>query len=242
VTRPFIAVPGMRSPRITGLRRSGVVTADKVLDAIFRAGGEPYVLPPGGEMRQRLRHADGAVIPGGADLDPSTYGQWFRDDRTGDSDAVQDAYDIAFATVLLEMGLPFLAICRGMQVVNVALGGTLVQHLPESIVDHRDSMHRITLDPGCATATAMAGDAFDVSSYHHQGVDRLGTGLRVVGRAEDNCIEVVEHESAPMLAVQWHPEDDADTAPHQQALFDSIVADAELRRRRRLVEGHASSA
>jgi putative glutamine amidotransferase len=155
------------------------------------------------------------------------------DIRAEESDALQDASDIAFTTALLENGLPFLAICRGMQVVNVALGGTLVQHLAENPVAHRNSMHRVTLEPGCATATAIGGNAFEVSSYHHQALDRLGAGLRVVGRADDNCVEVVEHESVPMLAVQWHPEDDADTAPHQQALFGSIVADAELRRRQK---------
>jgi putative glutamine amidotransferase len=232
MTRPFIAVPAIRSPRITGLRRSGVVAADKVLESIFRAGGDPYLLPPGDTVEERLRYADGAVIPGGADLDPSTYGGQTRHELTEEGDRVQDAFDIAFARTLLAMGLPFLAICRGMQVVNVAVGGTLIQHLPESGVAHRESMHRITLEAGCATATVMGGTAFDVSSYHHQAIDRLGAGLRAVGRAEDDCIEVVEHQDAPMLAVQWHPEDDAETSGHQQALFDSIVAEADLRRRR----------
>jgi putative glutamine amidotransferase len=231
MTRPFIAVPAIRSAKIAGLRRSGVVAAEKILEAVFRAGGDPYLLPPGGAIRDRLGCADGAVIPGGADLDPASYGEPIRHQHTEVSDPVQDAYDIAFATALLDMGLPFLAICRGMQVVNVALGGTLIQHLPDSTVAHRQSMHRVTLQPGCATAAVMGGDEFDVSSYHHQAIDRLGTGLRVVGRADDDCIEVVEHLSAPMLAVQWHPEDYADTARHEQALFDAIVADAESHRR-----------
>jgi putative glutamine amidotransferase len=232
MTRPFIAVPAIRSPKISGLRRSGVVAADKILESIYRAGGDPYLLPPGDDIEERLRYADGAVIPGGADLDPSTYGSHNRHELTEESDPVQDAFDIAFARALLAMGLPFLAICRGMQIVNVALGGTLIQHLPETGVVHRESMHRVTLDAGCATATVMGSTGFDVSSYHHQAVGRLGEGLRVVGRAEDGCVEVVEHHDAPMLAVQWHPEDDADTAGHQQALFDSIVAEADLRRRR----------
>jgi putative glutamine amidotransferase len=230
VTRPFIAVPAIRSPRIAGLRRSGVVAADKICEAIFRAGGDPFLLPPGDAIHDRLRFTHGAVVPGGSDLDPASYGQT-RDEGTEDTDRVQDAYDIAFTTALLDLQVPFLAICRGMQVLNVALGGTLVQHLDETTVAHRQTMHRVTLDAGCATAIVMGGQTFEVSSYHHQAVDRLGHGLRVVGRADDGCIEVVEHRSAPVLAVQWHPEDDADVAPHEQRLFDSIVADADLRRR-----------
>ena len=230
MSRPFVAVPAIRSPRIAGLRRSGVVAADKICEAIFRAGGEPFLLPPGDAIGERVRYADGAVIPGGADLDPVTYGQ-DRHDRTEDTDTIQDAYDLAFVSALLDQRIPFLAICRGMQVLNVVLGGTLTQHLTETTVAHRNSIHQVSLAPGCATAVAMGGNHFDVSSYHHQAIDRLGRGLQAAGRARDGCIEVVEHGSAPVLAVQWHPEDDADTAPHQQGLFNSVVAAADLRRR-----------
>lgn len=224
-SRPFIAVPAIRSSKIAGLRLRGVVAAEKICDAVFRAGGEPYLLPPGDAVGERLRYAHGAVLPGGADLDPLSYGH-ARDSRTEDSDPVQDRYDLAFARALLGRRLPVLAICRGMQVLNVALGGTLTQHLIETTVAHRNAMHSVTLEPGCATAAAMGGNSFEVSSYHHQALDRLGDGLRVVGRADDGCVEVVEHRNAPVLAVQWHPEDDADTAAHQQGLFDSVVAAA----------------
>ncbi|MEE6163795.1 MULTISPECIES: gamma-glutamyl-gamma-aminobutyrate hydrolase family protein [unclassified Mycolicibacterium] len=230
MSRPFIAVPAIRSPKIAGLRRSGVVAADKICDAIFRAGGDPFLLPPGDLIGERLCYADGAVIPGGADLDPATYGQ-DRDERTESSDTVQDAYDLAFAAALLDLQIPFLAICRGMQVLNVALGGSLTQHLTETTVPHRNSMHQVNLTPGCATAVAMGGHQFEVSSYHHQAIDRLGAGLRVAGRAVDGCIEVIEHTNAPVLAVQWHPEDDAESAAHQQGLFNSVIAAARDRRR-----------
>jgi putative glutamine amidotransferase len=229
VTRPFIAVPAIRSTTIAGLRRSGVVAADKICEAIFRAGGDPFLLPPGDAVRDRLVHANGAVIPGGADVDPATYGQP-RGERTEETDAIQDAYDISFAGALLDLHVPFLAICRGMQILNVALGGTLVQHLSETTVAHRQGMHRVTLKAGSATAAAMGGHLFDVSSYHHQALDQLGDGLRVVGRADDGCIEAVEHANAPALAVQWHPEDDADIAGHEQGLFDFVVAAADRRR------------
>jgi putative glutamine amidotransferase len=94
-------------------------------------------------------------------------------------------------------------------------------------------MHQVWMEPGSAVAQAMGSRVVEVSSYHHQAVDRLGAGLRVVGRADDGCIEVLEHEHAPMLGVQWHPEDNADTAAHQQALFDATVERARLARARR---------
>ena len=237
--RPLIAVPGIRSASIAGLRRSGTVAADKILEAIFRAGGEPVIVPPGpGDIARRLTAFDGIVLPGGADLDPATYGAE-RDPRTEASDPVQDEFDLTTARAVIELELPFLAICRGMQVVNVALGGTLVQHLPDSHIWHRECMHQVWMESGSAVAQAMGGNVVEVSSYHHQAVDRLGAGLQVVGRAEDGCIEVLEHESAPMLGVQWHPEDDADTAPHQQALFDATVERARLAQARRDELGHA---
>lgn len=227
--RPFIAIPAIRSPRIGGLRRSGVATADRIVECVFRAGGEPFLLPPGDDAGGRLRYAHGAVVPGGADLDPWAYGQT-RHQRTAVSDPVQDAYDIAVVRALLECRLPFLAISRGMQVVNVALGGTLIQHLDDDgPVPHREGMHRVLLEPGCGTALAIGGRTVFVSSYHHQALDRIGTGLRVGGRADDGCVEVIEHNSAPLLAVQWHPEDYADLDPQQQALFDAVVEAAAYR-------------
>ena len=227
--RPFIAIPAIRSPKIAGLRRSGVVSADRITECVFRAGGEPFLLPPGDDVGRRLRYAHGAVVPGGPDVDPSSYGE-SRDPRTGESDPVQDAYDIAFVRTLLDDRMPFLAIARGMQVVNVALGGTLIQHLDEDGgVPHREGLHTVTLKPGCATARAMGRDSIEVSSYHHQAVGLIGSGLRVAGRAVDGCIEVIEHETAPMLAVQWHPEDNADVSAPQQALFDAMVHASERR-------------
>jgi putative glutamine amidotransferase len=116
-----------------------------------------------------------------------------------------------------------------MQVLNVALGGTLVQDLPRTAIDHRDSFHDVTLDPGCDVAKTMGAEVVSVSSYHHQALDRLGQGLRVVGTASDGCVEAVAHEHGRVLAVQWHPEDDAHEMPAQQALFDRLVRDARHR-------------
>jgi putative glutamine amidotransferase len=224
--RPLIAVTGMRSPMVTGLRRRGIVAAEKVLDAVYRAGGDPVVLAPLDRPDiPSLAAFAGLVVPGGADLDPSTYGG-VRTSATEPSDLLQDRFDLAVSKAAIAVGMPYLAICRGMQVLNVALGGSLVDHLPPSDVPHRDAFHDVTLEPGCAVALAMGTSRPSVSSYHHQGLDRLGDGLRVTGRTADGCPEAVEHRTSPVLAVQWHPEDDAETSAAEQGLFDAVVEQA----------------
>ncbi|WP_067812775.1 gamma-glutamyl-gamma-aminobutyrate hydrolase family protein [Actinomadura kijaniata] len=225
--RPLIAVAGLRSPRIEGLRFDGVVAAAAVLEAVHRAGGEPAILYHGrpGDLPGRLARFDGVVLPGGRDMNPRRYGARPHE-RTEPPDDVQDEADLAVVRAVLARGMPMLAICRGMQVLNVACGGTLVQHLPDTGVTHLGAFHEVTLDPGSRTARVLGADTVSVSSYHHQAVDEVGRGLRVVGRAPDGCVEALEHDLAPVLAVQWHPEDDAETTPYEQALFDAVVEDA----------------
>jgi putative glutamine amidotransferase len=223
VSAPLIAVAAMRSPSVLGLRRSGVVASERVLDAVRRAGGEPVILPPARSVWTPNRLSAtfaGLVLPGGADLDPALYGGGAPNTP---ADRLHDQADIAVVRAAIAAAVPVLAICRGMQVLNVALGGTLVADLPAGDVPHRDGFHPVDLDAGCLVARAMGTTRPVVSSYHHQAIDRLGAGLVVTGRAEDGVIEVVQHIYAPILAVQWHPEDDADVQPHEQALFDAVV-------------------
>jgi putative glutamine amidotransferase len=140
---------------------------------------------------------------------------------------------------VLETGLPTLAICRGSQVLNVALGGTLHAHLPDVVdgsVIHRDEPkalrgepapvpHEVVVESDSLVARIMGAERVNPMSWHHQAIDRLGAGLRVVARADDGTIEAVEHASHPWLAaVQWHPELTGDRDPTQQALFDALVA------------------
>ena len=229
MSRPLIAVPGMRSPRVAGLRRSGVVMAERIAECVYRAGGEPLVLHAGDPLQapHRLAAFDGIVLPGGRDLDPALYTDAPRHPRTDDPDPVQDAADLAFARAAVGLRLPALAICRGFQTLNVALGGTLVQHLVPGAIDHADNtLHEVTLAAGCWTAEVMGATRVAVSSYHHQALARVAADLLVVGRAPDGCVEAVEHVTAPVLAVQWHPEDNAHEAAEQQALFDALVAAA----------------
>lgn len=216
----------MRSPKIEGLRLNGVVAAAKILEAVYRAGGEPLTVyhgEPGG-LAARLARFDGIVVPGGGDLGPGRYGAE-PDPRTAPTDDAQDEADLAVVRAALAHRLPTLAICRGMQVLNVACGGTLVQHVPPGGVDHLGP-HGVKLEPDCRTARVLGADAVAVSSYHHQAVDVLGRGLRVVARAPDGIAEALEHDTARLLCVQWHPEDDAAETPYEQALFDAVVEDA----------------
>lgn len=227
-TRPLIAVPAMRSARIEGMRRDGLVASERIVESIFRAGGEPVVFYAGDchNIARRLTPFAGVLLPGGRDVDPRRYGADDLHALVETPDRAQDDADLAIAASAVAVGMPILAICRGLQVLNVALGGTLVQHLPPSSIDHRDSFHDVTLEPGCDVAVAMRAEVVSVSSYHHQALDRIAIGLRVVGTAEDGCPEVVAHDCGNVLAVQWHPEDNAHEEPKQQALFDRLVAKA----------------
>jgi putative glutamine amidotransferase len=225
--RPLIGVAAMRSGKVDGLRRTGYVASEKVVEAVYRAGGEPVILPPIARVRHDLSRYAGIVLPGGRDVTPRFYGQIAQAHPDhGPYDEVHDAVDLQIAADVVAAKIPALAICRGMQVLNIALGGTLLTELPHSSVNHANGFHPVALEPTCAVARAMGTASPSVSACHHQAVDALGRDLVVTGRALDGCIEAIEHRYAPILAVQWHPEDDASENPFEQALFDALVARA----------------
>ncbi|MFH8982817.1 gamma-glutamyl-gamma-aminobutyrate hydrolase family protein [Streptomyces varsoviensis] len=243
--RPLIALPQRFSATASALRYGAVVTARALSEAVLRAGGEPFMMHPGPpeEAAERLARCDGVLLPGGGDVAPRLYAADAAvHDRVYDVDAEQDAFDLAVARHALAAGLPLLAVCRGLQVVNVALGGTLRQDMGGDRADHRHRVHRVTLTAGSAVATAMGpagpaagpaggGREVEVSCYHHQCADRLGAGLAVTGRAEDGTIEALElpRHHAWFAAVQWHPEDTADSNPAQQGLFNALVTASRAR-------------
>ncbi|GAA1611085.1 gamma-glutamyl-gamma-aminobutyrate hydrolase family protein [Leucobacter chromiireducens] len=227
---PRIGVTGMWSNQIHGLRFDGTAVASAVLRSVVRAGGEPLTLFAEGPSpaAERLRGLDGLLIPGGFDLDPARYGQAPLPTTVTADFAAQDQFEADLLSAAIAAGVPVLAICRGFQLLNVEHGGTMVQDLPADSV-HRNSVHPVELAPDSALAGALGVTELPVSSYHHQAVDAVGTGLRVVGRAADGIVEALEHERAELLAVQWHPEDTAATDPTQQALFDWLVERAAAR-------------
>ncbi len=222
--RPSIVVPARFSASASALRYRAEVGARALLEAVYAAGGEPLLMHPAdpGEVATRLAVADGVLLPGGGDLHPSWAGQDAHPAEY-DVDLDQDAFDLAVAAWALEAGRPLLAICRGAQVVNVALGGDVVQDL----AGHRHRVHPAKAAPGSLLAS-LAGDALEVSCFHHQGLGRLGAGLTVVAEAADGVPEAIELPSsrAWFLGLQWHPEDTATTDPAQAALFEGFVTAA----------------
>ena len=234
--RPLIAVPARFSATTSALRHAAEVNARALIEAVWRAGGEPVTLhphAPGGtadpaEVAARLARFDGLLLPGGGDLAPRRYGAAHTHTAVYDVDDEQDAFDLELARRALATGLPLLAVCRGLQVVNTVLGGTLHQDMGGPDRDHRHLRHPVALAPGSAVARATGTDKAEASCYHHQRLDRLGEGLTVTARAADGTVEAVELASYDglLLAVQWHPEDTAHEDPAQQRLFDALVARA----------------
>ena len=228
---PLVALVGHHTAKAQGMRHPAIGVGHRYIDAVRQAGGQPVLLPPmvgAGDLRPLLARFDALVLVGGGDVDPARYGEEAVPEVAG-VDASHDDYEAAALRAAVALGRPVLAICRGLQILNVAWGGSLVQHLPPSSVVHRAEQHDVELAPGCRTAEAMGTTSPRCSSFHHQAVARLGAGLQVVGRADDGVVEAVEgiDPHGPWLVgVQWHPEDTADVDPAQQGLFDQMVREA----------------
>jgi len=207
------------------------------VDALTRAGAVPVVLPVlAPELADgALERLDGLVLPGGGDVDPARYGESAAPETAG-VDGERDAWELACAPAALARRLPLLAICRGAQVLNVALGGSLVQHVPaatgasHSRSDrHGEPVHPVRLDPASRLAAALGVAELGANSLHHQAVGRPGAGVTAVAWAPDGTVEAYEVDGHPeVCAVQWHPELMADD-PRQQRLFSWFVACASQR-------------
>jgi putative glutamine amidotransferase len=227
VTAPLIGVTGMWSNRVHGLRFDGNAVAVQVLRSIVRAGGEPHALFAESPLApvERVLRFDGIVVPGGSDLKPSTYGAEPHPRTTPADHDGQDEFEAGIIRAAIAHDVPLLAICRGFQLLNALSGGTLHQHLDEDGI-HRDGMHDVAVSPGSRLRGIVGADRISVSSYHHQGLDVIGDGLTVTAVAPDGVVEGLEHPDARAVAIQWHPEDGAETTRREQALFDWVVAEA----------------
>ncbi len=228
MSRPKIAIPGRFTESASALRYRGVVAARKLLEAVWAAGGDPHVLLPaagldGIDWAERLRGMDGVLLPGGGDVNPARYGGDAGHPSIYDMDDLQDETDFTLAAYALELGIPTLAVCRGLHVVNALLGGTLVIDMD---VNHRHRVHVVALEDS-ADHLGLGGAPVACSCYHHQAVDRVADGITVLGRADDGCVEAVAIPSAGWAAgVQWHPEDTYDTDPAQLLPFRKLVEQA----------------
>jgi len=234
-SRPLIGVTTYHRER--GGRDRYTVPAAYV-DAVRVGGGLPVLLPPGdAQPDELLASVDGLVLCGGGDIDPALFGGPSGHEAVYSTCAERDGFELALVREALARRMPLLAICRGLQVLNVALGGGLHVHLPDVVgdrVSHRISrdqhdLHPVRIEPACDLAGVLGAAELEVASWHHQAIDRLGQGLRAIAWAEDGTIEAVELPGRPeVLAVQWHPELQAgQPGSPQRRLFETLAARAQ---------------
>jgi putative glutamine amidotransferase len=244
MARPLVGITTYVTPAKWGSweLEAALVPAQYVY-AVERAGGRAVLVPPSEEgIAELLDAVDGLIFSGGSDLEPETYGQEPHPETYGVV-RERDEAELALLTAAWARDLPVLAICRGSQVLNVALGGDLVQHLPEVVGDEKHKHtpgafadHEISLDPGTRIGSIL-GERAPVKSHHHQGFNRLGEGLVEAARAEDGTIEAVEDPSRRFaLGVLWHPE-----AGEDLKLFEELVREACDYRTTRLQQGSAAA-
>jgi putative glutamine amidotransferase len=205
---------GIAVGRETRIGRQFDATPHEYVASVLAAGGLPLLIPPAPpELAKRsIESVDGLLLIGGGDISPTCYGATFERE-TSDVDDDRDRSELALVAAALQGGAPILGICRGAELVNVAFGGTLRQHLPAAEgINHTqprrryETVHGILLEPESLLAEVVGGKELDVNSIHHQGIDVVGDDLDPVGQAEDGLVEVVENRQRRVLAVQWHPE------------------------------------
>jgi putative glutamine amidotransferase len=227
MARPVIGIcTALERARWSVWDQPAMLLARNYVDAVQLAGGLVLMLPPDAALLedpdQALDLIDGLMLVGGADIDPAFYGQTAHA-QTVETVPERDAFEIALVNAAIERDMPVLGICRGMQLINVARGGTLLQHLPEHF-GHGEHLrvtgsfdgadHEVSLLAGSLAARAAGETEHSTKSHHHQGIDRLGDGLRVSGHSLlDDLPEAIEWADGPshrrfVLGVQWHPEAD----------------------------------
>ena len=228
---PLIGIVAHPTPvEEAGFQAPHAVTNLAYVKAVRKAGGIPVLLPlvEPDDAAALVARVDGVILTGGFDVDPSTYGQPPHPE-TGPVDPVRDGLELAAARATVAADIPLLAICRGIQVLNVALGGTLVQHLDKhhNVERYNEVVHPVSVEAGSVLAGWLEGaDSLDVNTLHHQAVDSVAPGCRAVAWAHDGTVEGIEVEGArAVVGVQWHPELLRHLPDHLR-LFESLVAAA----------------
>ena len=230
MARPLIGITTYVTPAKWGAweLEAALIPVDYVR-AVERAGGRALLVPPSEDgVEETLQALDGLLFSGGSDLDPDLYDQEPHDETSGVHEQ-RDRAELALLEAALQRDMPVLAICRGSQVLNVARGGDLVQHLPDVVGDEKHKHtpgsyadHDVTVEDGTRLASLL-GERAPVKSHHHQGIGRIGEGLRVAARAEDGTVEAVEDPGRRFaVGVLWHPE-----AGDDARLFEELVREAE---------------
>jgi putative glutamine amidotransferase len=229
VARPVVGITTYVTPaKWSYWALEAALIPTQYVNAVERAGGRPVLVPPSEEgIDETLDALDGLIFSGGSDLDPETYGQEPHPETFGVV-SHRDEAELGLLSAALERDMPVLAICRGSQVLNVALGGDLVQHLPEVVGDEKHKHtpgvfadHDVAVEPATRLGSLL-GDRAPVKSHHHQGFGRLGEGLVEAAHAEDGTLEAVEDPSHRFaLGVLWHPE-----AGEDVKLFEELVREA----------------
>lgn len=228
-----ILLPGKLTSNAVGVRGESYSNGLKYSEAIARAGGVTTTVAPLPQhlesVAMLVESSDGVLIQGGGDIDPARYGEPRRSETIYGIVEAHDAFELAVVKEAVRQDKPILAICRGIQLLNVALGGTLHQDLGDVLADresHWDTYHPISLTADSRVARAMGSTSPQRShSFHHQAINELAPDLLVVGSAPDGVIEAVEHRTSKwVIGVQWHPEDNAADNPDQQRLFDAFIS------------------
>jgi putative glutamine amidotransferase len=215
---------------ITTSPRKGSEYYNTYIRAVEAAGAEAVELPPG---TTRLPEVEGLLLPGGWDVDPALYGEQ-PDAKVGPIDQELDETELEMFGQAREREIPVLGICRGQQVINVAMGGSLVQHLEDHDVralGRSHLAHAIKVEPESELGRAVGGGAIRVNSLHHQAVRSLAPGLRPSATGEDGTVEGLESDDGLIVAVQCHPEELTADAPWARSLFERFVARARGRQK-----------
>ncbi len=233
--RPLIGIPGQSRSSSRYRRYCGEVSYCR---AVERAGGLPLLLPLVDDeaVLETMRRLDGLLLAGGGDVDPVHFGQP-RLHTVAGVDEARDRVELLVTREAIRKGVPLLAICRGIQVLNVAMGGTLYQDIEAEIVgamrhnfadSPRDcAAHEVSVLPSSKLSMILGATRFHVNSFHHQAIRQVATGLRVTARSADDIVEAVETDDGTFaLGVQWHPEGLLDTDPRMLRIFAALVSAA----------------
>jgi putative glutamine amidotransferase len=218
--RPRVAILGRFTQSASAIRYRGVLSARELVELTWAAGGEPiqFLPVPDRDWTDALQGIDAVLLPGGGDVDPNRYGGAAHSE-VYDVDELQDQADFDLAEAALAAGLPVLGVCRGMHVLNVLAGGTLVEHMSDP---HRHVVQTVAIPE--SAGIGISGN-IDISCYHHQAVREPGQGVEITARASDGTIEAISLVGPVWCkGVQWHPEDTWRTDPGQVALFREFLA------------------